>query len=208
MNKSFLRILALCLVVSCGISTAQAKKRKHKRNKHKHCCPKPPPPPVIEPTPFIVGTWLFNEVVEELGSFSVLSADQDGNLTIHRSLSIQQPAPADFPTGNYTSVDKGIWRDITTTRFQVLSTSIVNIVTTGIPEALTGTPFARAQSVLDFTISEDGNSLSYTGTITLYEINDLTFSNPLLNPETGLPFVSNITANGIRLKFSLLDMGP
>ena len=182
-------------------------KEKHKR-KHKHCCKKKPPPP-FEPIPLIVGTWLFNETISDIGSFSVLSAHTDGIVTTHRSLSIKQPVPANFPTGNFTTVETGIWRERATTVFQLLATSVVNVVTTGIPVDLAGTtPFARTKIELTARLSDDGNSMSISGTITLYEMDDLTLTKPLLDQNTGLPFVSNVASVGERLQFSLLDRGP
>ena len=201
------KLLSLALVFAlCASGSAFSKKRKKpKHTKPKKCCPCPPPPFV--PPALIVGTWLFNENVSTIGSFSVLSAHSDGTLSTHRSLAIFQPVPADFPTGNLTTVDKGIWKERATTIFQVINVSVVNIVTTGIPEDLQGViDFARAKSELVLRISEDGDSMTITGTITLFEVDDLTLTKPLLNPNTGLPFVSNIVANGSRLKFSLLDL--
>ncbi len=209
MNKTLVQLFAVCLIIS-GFSETFTKS-KYKDNKGHRCCPCPTPtPPPITPTPLIVGSWVLNEILNELPSFAVLAVHSDGTLSLHRSLAIQQPAPVGFPTGNYSTIDEGIWTQRSTTVFQVISTSVVNIITTGIPEALQATlPLARAQTTLNIRVSDDGKTLvSVSGAMALYEIDDLTFTKPLLNPNTGLPFVTDITATGLRLAFSQLDTGP
>lgn len=206
MHKSlFILVTSLLLLSSTDMP---AKNKEKKSHSSKCCCPPPEPPQPPAPRPLIVGSWALNEELNEVPSFSVISAHEDGTITIHRSLSIQQPAPSDFPTGNYTTIEEGVWRARSSNVFQVMSTSVVNLITTGIPAALAGTPLARAQSTLTITISADGKTIDISGLMALFEITDVSFTRALLNPTTGLPFVTNIAATGKRVTFSPLDTGP
>ncbi len=213
MHTRLIPLLALFLVI--GSSTDTFTKNKDKKERH-CCCPPCPPPTPVTPPALIVGSWALNEIVNGIPSFSVLSAHADGTMSLHRSLSIQQPVSPDFPTGNYTTIEEGIWIARSANVFQVLSSSVVNIITAGIPAILTSTnPLARALSTYTFTITTDGpslpttnKSLALTGSIVLYEADSDDFTQPILDSSTGLPFVSTITAVGQSLSFSLNDVTP
>ncbi len=193
-------LLRGCIVILFIFLSLDAKDKKCKK-----CCPPPPP---VKPA-LIVGTWLLNEIISDVPAFSVLTAHQDGTLSIHRSLAIQQPVPADFPTGNFTTLEAGVWRALAPDTFKVLSSSVVNLITTGIPQALVGVAaFARAKTDLNIIISADNKKITLTGTIALFEADDLTFTKPILDPITGLPFVSQVVTSGRRLNFLPLDFGP
>ena len=215
MKKTVVSLLALCLLIS-GSSDILSKSSNKEKKEHRCCCPPcpPPTPPTPVPTPLIVGSWVLNEIVNGIPSFSVLSAYADGTLSLHRSLSIEQPVPTNFPTGNYATIEEGIWIARSSTVFQVINSSVVNIVTTGIPVSLESTnPLARALSTYTITITPDmpsmgtnGESLALTGSMVLYEADDLSFTQPILDSTTGLPFVSDITALGQNLVPSLNDL--
>ena len=185
MKKTVVSLLALCLILS-GSSHTFTKNMKKDKKEHRCCCPPcpPPTPPTPVPTPLIVGSWVLNEIVNGIPSFSVLSAHTDGTLTLHRSLSIQQPVPPNFPTGNYATIEEGIWIAQSSTVFQVINSSVVNIVTTGIPVSLESTnPLARALSTYSYhrhvdmpSMGPNGKSLALTGSMELYEADDLSFT--------------------------------
>lgn len=202
MKKTTLWLMTALLIV--GTCTA---KKKEKQPIPEQCCPCPPPP--VEPPAAISGTWVITEMIGDVTSQAELYADQRGNSILHRSLSIQQPVPSDFATGNYTTIDTGVWfRSITDPNvFTLKSTSIVNL-TTGIPDNVAGNPpFARSLTLLTVTISEDREEISYVGTTTLYDANDLNFNTPLQST-TGEILTNAVSGTGKRFKLLGLEIGP
>ena len=119
----------------------------------------------------LVGAWTQKSDVD----FGNVTYNADGTFVKHVSSALGQPIPGNPPV--FQTVQSGIWKKTGHLQYDVVFASLANVPnpTTILPTI----PTFRLKNVGTITINPDKVSAVGTGTVTLYDINDLCMDNPI-----------------------------
>lgn len=148
----------------------------------------------------IIGVWVGSILTREALpggiAYFALTLNADNTISASTTLSFQQ-ATEGFPGGSYGSTQHGYWRKVGKRCYKVATTEVVNFKDLSNP-ILPGIPSVRPLIEYTITLAKEGNSFTFEGNESFFEITDPPFTRPIRDPVTGKPLVIPFTGTGAR----------